>query len=220
MFADTKVLKTKFTETRVLKKHKNVLCRKKYCCTKASLSRSVVTEPRKFTREIDLDLETEFNEEIKNTENAHKLKRVTKEKGKKAIDTGWKSRPLHGQYALRSQKADVDLHGTHQCLRSDGLKVETEGLIVAAQDQSLFTEIFWLIFFKMGLTLDVDSVIQAPRPSTTSSQGALFLPQMSMQTDTIVLDNIYTEKSVTIMILKHPTNSMSINRYLLWIPQK
>ena len=29
-----------------------------------------------------------------------------------------------------------------------------------------------------------------------------------------------TGKSVTIMILKHPTNGMSINRYLLWIPQK
>ena len=51
------------------------------------------------------------------------------------------------------------------------------------------------------------------------SQGALFLPQMSKQTDTIVLDNIYTGKSVTIIILKHLTNGMSINRYLLDTPK-
>ena len=72
----------------------------------------------------------------------------------------------------------------------------------------------------MGLTLGVDYVIQAPRLLITSSPGTLFLPQMSIQTGTIVLDNIHTGKSVTIMIFKHPTNGMSINRYLLWIPQK
>ena len=72
----------------------------------------------------------------------------------------------------------------------------------------------------MGLTLAVDSVIQAPRLLTTSSQGALYLPQMSIQTDTIVLENIYTGKSVTIITLKHLTNGMSINCYLLWIPQR
>ena len=72
----------------------------------------------------------------------------------------------------------------------------------------------------MGLTLGVDSVIQPPRLLTTSSQGALYLPQMSIQTDTIVLGNIYTGKSVTIIILKQPTNGMSINRNLLWITQR
>ena len=72
----------------------------------------------------------------------------------------------------------------------------------------------------MGLTLGVDSVIQAPRLLTTSSQGALFLPQMSTQTNKIVLDNVRTGKSVTIIILKHPTNDMSISRYLLWISQR
>ena len=72
----------------------------------------------------------------------------------------------------------------------------------------------------MGMTLGVDSVIQAPRLLTTSSQGALYFPQMGIQTDTIVLENIYTGKFVTIIILKHLTNGMSINRYLLWIPQR
>ena len=61
---------------------------------------SVVKEAREFEREIDLDLETEFDGEMKNTENARKLKRIAKEKGKKAIDIAWKSHPLHGQYPL------------------------------------------------------------------------------------------------------------------------
>ena len=85
---------------------------------------------------------------------------------------------------------------------------------------TMLKEIFRLIFFIMGLTLGVDSVIQAPTLLTTSSQGALFLPQMSIQTDTFVLGNIYSGKSVTIMILKQPPKGMSINHYLLWIPQR
>ena len=63
----------------------------------------------------------------------------------------------------------------------------------------------------MGQTLGVGSLIQPLRLLTTSSQGALLLPQMSIETDTIVLDNIYTEKFVTMMILKHMTNGMSMN---------
>ena len=97
-------------------------------------SHSVVKEAKKFAHEIYLDLETEFDWEIKNTENAQKLKRIAKEKGKKAIVSAWKSKPLRSQRSLRSQKADVDLHDTHQWLRSARLKAETEGFIVAAQD--------------------------------------------------------------------------------------
>ena len=73
-----------------------------------------------------------------------------------------------------------------------------------------------LIFFLKGFfifSLGVDSAIQAPRLLTTSSQGALFLSQMSIKTGRIVLGNTYARTSVTIMILKHPENGMSINRY-------
>ena len=37
----------------------------------------MVKEARKCAREMDLDLETEFDGEMKNTENALKLKRIT-----------------------------------------------------------------------------------------------------------------------------------------------
>ena len=64
------------------------------------VSHSVVKEVREFVLKIDLDLETEFYEEMKNMENARKLKRIANEKIKKAIDTVWKSKLLHGQYPL------------------------------------------------------------------------------------------------------------------------
>ena len=44
--------------------------------------------------------------------------------------------------------------------------------------------------------------------------GCLYSPQMSVKTD-----NIDSGKPETFMILKHPKNGMSINHYLLWIPQ-
>lgn len=39
----------------------------------------------------------------------------------------------------RANNTDVDQSKTHQCLLRSGLKTETEGLIPAAQDQSLLT---------------------------------------------------------------------------------
>ena len=52
-----------------------------------SLASSVVEEAREFVCEIDLDLETEFDGQMDNTENAGKLKRMAKVKGKKAINS-------------------------------------------------------------------------------------------------------------------------------------
>ena len=51
----------------------------------------------------------------------------------------WEAKPMHGQYPLRVNKVDVDKEGTHKWLKSASLKEETEGFIVAAQDQSLGT---------------------------------------------------------------------------------
>ena len=45
----------------------------------------VVKEAREFAREIDLDLEGEFDRKM--LENVRKLERITNEKGIKAIDT-------------------------------------------------------------------------------------------------------------------------------------
>ena len=60
-------------------------------------------------------------------------------KGLDAIKIRWGQKPLHCQYELRSKDADIDQANTHQRLKCAGLKAETEGFIMAAQDQSLYT---------------------------------------------------------------------------------
>ena len=52
----------------------------------------------------------------------------------------WKDKPLHGQFVKRMMAPNVSLHHTNNWLKSSGLKSETEGLILAAQDQSLATK--------------------------------------------------------------------------------
>ena len=44
-------------------------------------SHAVIKEAREFAREIDLDLQTEFDGEMKIMENARKMKTIAKEKG-------------------------------------------------------------------------------------------------------------------------------------------
>ena len=49
---------------------------------------------------------------------------------------------MHGQYPERVGKPDINQDNTHQWLRNSGLKAETEGFIIAAQDQSLPTKLY------------------------------------------------------------------------------
>lgn len=57
---------------------------------------------------------------------------------------------MHGQYPKRSNRADVHKQNTHQWLRGAGLRAETEGFIMAAQDQSLPTRNYEANIIKNG----------------------------------------------------------------------
>ena len=182
-------------------------------------SHSAVKEVTESTREIDLDLETESDEEMKNTENARKLKRIAKEKRKKAIDTAWKSKPLYDQYLLQSQKADVDLYDNHQWLRSVGRITETGGFIVDAQVHSLFTR----NFLANILHNRSDPRFRFCNTSTDTINhlisGCTILVPDEYKNGYNCVGQYIIGNSVTIMILKRPTNRMSMNRYLLHMPQ-
>ena len=55
------------------------------------------------------------------------------------MQTRWEAKGLHGRYPSRIKEADVDMKATNQWFKSSGLQDETEGLIIAAQDQTLTT---------------------------------------------------------------------------------
>ena len=82
-------------------------------------------------------------EENEQTTEATKAAKEIKKKAKQSyLDEMNKTRrekPLHGGYPLRTDNGDVDRTTTHQWLSSSSLKGETEGFILAVQDQSLAT---------------------------------------------------------------------------------
>ena len=69
-----------------------------------------------------------------------KNKETAKQVAIKRIESNWKQKPLHGKFFERSLQADVDQLQTFKWLKSSSLRVETEGFILAAQDQSLKTK--------------------------------------------------------------------------------
>ena len=49
------------------------------------------------------------------------------------------SKALHGKYPQRVKQANVDQDNTHRWLKAASIKAETEGFMIAVQDQNLPT---------------------------------------------------------------------------------
>ncbi|XP_078357225.1 uncharacterized protein LOC144642106 [Oculina patagonica] len=75
---------------------------------------------------------------------------MARNKTKEKLTKQWEDKALHGRYPKRIKEADVDHHKTNQWLKSSGLKAETEGFIIAAQDQSLATRSYHARIIKDG----------------------------------------------------------------------
>ena len=68
-----------------------------------------------------------------------KLKIKYKEDYKKLVNNKLKGKAMHGKFPTYLDKDYVDTDLSFQWMKYTGLKVETEGLITVAQDQSLNT---------------------------------------------------------------------------------
>ena len=66
------------------------------------------------------------------------------------IKQGWEEKQMHGQYPKRIGEKDVDHQMTNQWLKTARLKSETEGFIIAAQDQAIKTNYYRSKIFKDG----------------------------------------------------------------------
>jgi hypothetical protein len=64
-------------------------------------------------------------------------KKECQQKQRKERETNWKQKPLHGQYPVKAEEMGVE---SWRWLETGWLKKETEGLLMAAQDQSLPTK--------------------------------------------------------------------------------
>ena len=101
---------------------------------------SVVKE-RKFKFQLNMTQE-EIDINTKPTKAAKKKKKKTKNASLEDMRKGWRERPLHGMYPLRTENADINTATTHQWLSSSSLKGETEGFLLAAQDPSISTRAY------------------------------------------------------------------------------
>ena len=121
--------------------HKYDISKKLYSIHKRAL---------KFTEELQLQTDdVQMQETMSITEILRETNGTAKMQAMNNFKARWKGKPLHGQYVQRVEKEEIDKELTHKWLQSSGLNAETEGLLVAAQDQSLATRYYQHKIIKM-----------------------------------------------------------------------
>lgn len=110
---------------------------------------SITKEAAKFKNVLNVP-EIPSKENESTTLYAKRVKKKAKSLGLEQLKNTWEDKALHGKYAKRLNEADVDTYQSNQWLKAVGLKGETEGLIIAAQDQSLATRSYHHHIIKNG----------------------------------------------------------------------
>ena len=110
---------------------------------------SVTRKTTKYQSQLSYE-EPIFDVSNPATVNAKVAKQAAKKAETKQLHQNWEQKPLHGKFAQRCKQADVDHESTFAWLKSSGLKGETEGFILAAQDQSLKTKNYIANIMKAG----------------------------------------------------------------------
>ncbi|XP_053114405.1 uncharacterized protein LOC128328439 [Hemicordylus capensis] len=99
-----------------------------------------VEEEKRGLEEYIKDSEEDALQMVNNAKlfNTNETKQAYKKEQVKNQAEKWKKKPLHGQY-LHNISGKSDITKTWQWLKNGNLKKETEGLILAAQEQALRT---------------------------------------------------------------------------------
>ena len=83
-------------------------------------------------------------------EYSRRIKRKNKDLALEQLQNVWKEKPLHGQYPKRLHSNDINETEKNKWLSLSGLESETEGFIIAAQDQCLKTNYYRHKIFNDG----------------------------------------------------------------------
>ena len=111
---------------------------------------SVHREAVKFRRELNLpDMEKTTADEP-STNYARRTRVKAKQHAQELLKNSWEEKPLHGKYPQRLTDNDVDQIQTNKWLKTTGLNSETEGFIIAAQDQCIKTNYYRSKILKDG----------------------------------------------------------------------
>ena len=86
------------------------------------------------------------------TSKAKMLKNKYKAEYQELVKTSWKAKAMHGRLPEYLENPTIDMEQSFQWMKHTGLKGETEGLIIAAQDQALKTRYYAKHIMKQGDT--------------------------------------------------------------------
>lgn len=111
---------------------------------------SVTKSANKFETELQLTNISHTSEKLSAIKIAKKQKEKAKIRIQSQMKDKWLNKPLHGQFPKRLQLPEVSENLSNKWLKSSGLKSETEGFIIAAQDQSLLTKNYIKNIMKQG----------------------------------------------------------------------
>lgn len=119
---------------------------------KAKALYSIPKQAEKYLSELSTEDPIGTSHSCTATSDAKMLKSKYKADYQRAMRTTWCEKHMHGKFPKYLANPHIDMDQSFQWMKHTGLKGETEGLIVAAQDQALKTRYYAKHIMKQGNT--------------------------------------------------------------------